>query len=78
MLSGCALRADNQEVAMHPAITSALAAERRRDMMTQAAAVRRARQARRARRARRAAAAPGSHAGLRRPQPCPDLVIRQA
>jgi hypothetical protein len=75
MLSGCALRADNQEVAMHPAITSALAAERRRDMMTQAAAVRRARQARRA---RRAAAAPGSHAGLRRPQPCPDLVIRQA
>jgi hypothetical protein len=75
MLSGCALRADNQEVAMHPAITSALAAERRRDMMTQAAAVRRARQARRA---RRAAAAPASHAGLRRPQPCPDLVIRQA
>jgi hypothetical protein len=75
MLSGCALRPDDQEVAMHPAINSALAAERRRDMMTQAAAVRRARQARRA---RRAVAVPSSHAGQRRPLPCPDLVIRQA
>jgi hypothetical protein len=75
MLSGCALRPDNQEVAMHPAITLALAAERRRDMMTQAAAARRARQARRA---RRAGPRPGWHAGQRRPQPCPDLVIRQA
>jgi hypothetical protein len=60
---------------MHPAITNMLAAERRRDMMTQAAAARRARQARRA---RRAVAAPGWHAGQRRARPCSDLVIRQA
>jgi hypothetical protein len=50
MLSGRAPRADNKEVAMNPALITAVAAERRRDQMVEAAAARRARQARRPRR----------------------------
>jgi hypothetical protein len=60
---------------MHPALITLAVAARRQDQIAQATQARRARAARRA---RRGAVRLGSGAAPRRPQPCADLVVRQA
>jgi hypothetical protein len=67
----------NQEVAMHPALIIAVAAQQRGDQIAQASAARRARQARRARRAAGLVTGPDFRPAPTQPRPVRPLPGRQ-